>query len=232
VLLRAGIAQRPVFFVHGVAGDVMHLRPLALSLGTERPVYGIQSRGLDPLLTPQERVEDMAEANLVAIRNVQPAGPYSIVGHSFGALVAFEMARRLELEGAEVGALALVEPVVHHRCLSRPARVRFVTSLVAGRARRHQWRVPGSVLPPLQERVERANREAFRAYRPGPYRGDATLLLADGEEAGFCDPLPVWRGAICGTLDLAYMPGGHATVVGEPHAHMVAERLTALLAAS
>jgi len=92
----------------------MHLRPLALALGIDRPVHGIQSRGLDPLLTPQERVEEMADANLAAIRNVQPVGPYSIVGHSFGALVAFEMARRLELEGEEVDALALVEPVVHH----------------------------------------------------------------------------------------------------------------------
>jgi len=110
--------------------------------------------------------------------------------------------------------------------------VRFVTGLVAGRARRHQWRAPGAVLPPLQDRVERANREAFRAYRPGAYRGDVTLLLADGEQAGFCDPLPVWRSAISGTLDLAHVPGGHATVVGEPHAQVVAERLTALLTAT
>ena len=50
----------PLYFMHGAGGVVLIYRELALNLGTDQPVYGLQSQGLDgvrPLLT---RVEDMA----------------------------------------------------------------------------------------------------------------------------------------------------------------------------
>ncbi|CAN8007232.1 unnamed protein product, partial [Ixodes pacificus] len=40
---------------------------------------------------------------------VQPQGPYHIVGYSFGATVAFEMAVQLQGAGAPVGSLVLLD---------------------------------------------------------------------------------------------------------------------------
>ena len=46
-------------------------------------------------------VEEMAAAYVAVIRSVQPTGPYALAGHSFGGLVAFEMARHTGLARAE-----------------------------------------------------------------------------------------------------------------------------------
>jgi thioesterase domain-containing protein len=56
-------------------------------------------------------VEPLAAGHLEAIRAVQPAGPYTLGGWSFGGLVAFEMALRLRAEGHDVGVLALLDAV-------------------------------------------------------------------------------------------------------------------------
>ncbi|KAH6943084.1 hypothetical protein HPB50_015672 [Hyalomma asiaticum] len=40
---------------------------------------------------------------------VQPAGPYHVVGYSFGATVAFEIAIQLQASGASVGSLTILD---------------------------------------------------------------------------------------------------------------------------
>jgi thioesterase domain-containing protein len=41
----------------------------------------------------------MAAAYLAEIRQVQPEGPYNLLGACMGAVVAFEMAQQLRAEG-------------------------------------------------------------------------------------------------------------------------------------
>ncbi|MDO0925913.1 alpha/beta hydrolase [Streptomyces sp. TG1A-8] len=52
----------------------------------------------------------MAAADVAALRAVQPAGPYTLWGYSFGARVAFEAAWLLERAGEEVDHLLLIAP--------------------------------------------------------------------------------------------------------------------------
>jgi len=109
VPIQAGGEHAPLFVVHGMLGNVLHLRHLAQALGPDQPFYGLQARGLDGLETPQDRVEDMASDYLRAIRRVQPHGPYFLGGYSFGGLVAFEMSRQLTAQGEQVAALVLFD---------------------------------------------------------------------------------------------------------------------------
>jgi thioesterase domain-containing protein len=51
----------------------------------------------------------MAERYIQAIRTIQPEGPYSLGGHSFGGRVAFEMTRILEQLGQKVQQLVLLD---------------------------------------------------------------------------------------------------------------------------
>lgn len=51
----------------------------------------------------------MADGYLEAIREVQPDGPYHLLGWSFGGLVAHAMATRLQEEGEEVALLAVLD---------------------------------------------------------------------------------------------------------------------------
>jgi surfactin synthase thioesterase subunit len=54
---------------------------------------------------PFERIEDMAEFYLDALNELQPQGPYILIGYSFGGLVALEMAKCLLDEGRSVALL-------------------------------------------------------------------------------------------------------------------------------
>ena len=112
VLLRPGGPKPPLFLVHPVGGSAHCYRQLAARLEGERPVYGIQARGLAPGEEPHETIEEMAVYYLEQVRRVSPEGPYHLGGWSLGGVVAFEMARRLADEGERVDLLALLDAVV------------------------------------------------------------------------------------------------------------------------
>jgi acetoacetyl-CoA synthetase len=111
VLLRQGsdVSAPPLFIVHGIGGSAMELLPLSRALQTTRSIYGLQARGFYPDEKPLERIEDMAEVYLEAIRALQPQGPYLLAGYSFGGLVGFEMARSLAASGQTVQQLLLLD---------------------------------------------------------------------------------------------------------------------------
>ncbi|HEX8050393.1 MAG TPA: thioesterase domain-containing protein, partial [Solirubrobacterales bacterium] len=101
VSMRPGNDGPPLFLVHSIWGDVLGMRQLAMAMKGEVPVYGLRARGLNPGEEQQSSVEEMAATYVEVIRNFQPEGPYRIAGHSFGGLLAFEMARLLTEQGQE-----------------------------------------------------------------------------------------------------------------------------------
>jgi len=109
VLLAEGRHSPPLFIVHGIGGSVMELRALAQALQIERPVFGVQARGLAPHEEPHASVEEMAREYLEAIQSVQPAGPYLLLGYSFGGWVAYEIARLLRAQGEHVALLGILD---------------------------------------------------------------------------------------------------------------------------
>src|SRR5207248_11020268 len=98
-------SQPPIFCVHGGAGTILHLQPLARRLGTDQPFYGLQARGLYGGEPPHGTVEEMAAHYLDELRGVQPEGPYYLAGYCFGSIVAFEMAQRLVRNDEQVNML-------------------------------------------------------------------------------------------------------------------------------
>jgi thioesterase domain-containing protein/acyl carrier protein len=109
VLLKEGACAPPVYFVHGLGGNVAELFPVARSMSYPGAVLGIQARGLRADERPHLTVEAMAVEYLSAIKARQPQGPYCLCGYSFGGLVAFEMARRLRESGGSVGFVGLID---------------------------------------------------------------------------------------------------------------------------
>ncbi len=99
----------PLFGIPGVGGNVLSLRPLAMALGEAQPFYGLQAVGLDGRETPLSSVEETARANIEAMRAQQPVGPYRLVGHSYGGVIAFEIARQLQAQGERVASLTLLD---------------------------------------------------------------------------------------------------------------------------
>ena len=153
VRLRSGGSGRPLFVVHGIFGNVLQLEALARAVETERPFYALQARGADPEQEPHETISEMADAYMAAIRSVQPAGPYTLGGYSFGGLIAFEMARRFRQQGEEMDLLALFETDVHERYLPLRDSIAYRWQLlrrVADRARSLSARhLPGYLMSKL-----------------------------------------------------------------------------------
>ena len=111
VELQRGDSRPPFYCVHGAGGNVLIYRDLAHRLGSDQPVYGLQSPGLDgkePVLT---RIEDMASFYVSEVRRVQPHGPYFLGGYCMGGTIALEMAQQLKVRGEEVALLALFDTI-------------------------------------------------------------------------------------------------------------------------
>ena len=83
--------------------------PLVKELGPDQPVFGLQASGLEAGEPLSASIEGMASEYLAAIREVQPEGPYHLLGMSSGGLIAFEMAHQIKERGGEAGFLGLLD---------------------------------------------------------------------------------------------------------------------------
>ncbi|MFJ5847119.1 amino acid adenylation domain-containing protein [Streptomyces sp. NPDC092903] len=107
--LRESGELAPLFCVHPAAGYSWCYAGLTSPLGADRPVYGLQARGLDgPDVLPAS-LRAMAADYLDQVRSVRPTGPYHLLGWSFGGVVAHEMAVQLEESGESVETLAILD---------------------------------------------------------------------------------------------------------------------------
>src|SRR5262249_10227318 len=68
VEIRSGGSRRPLFCVHPAGGNVACYAALAHHLGTDRPVYGLEARGLRSGEAPRHAIEEMAAAYVEALR--------------------------------------------------------------------------------------------------------------------------------------------------------------------
>jgi FkbH-like protein len=107
--IQTGGTQPPLFCPQGAGGNVIVYRKLAQLLGEDRPVYGLQARGLDGKEDPYTWIEEMAEDYLLHMRSVQPQGPYFLAGLSSGGRVAFEIAQQLLAQGESVGLVVMFD---------------------------------------------------------------------------------------------------------------------------
>jgi amino acid adenylation domain-containing protein len=118
VEIQKGNSKYPFFCLPGGGGNVLYLHDLARYLGQNQTFYGLQAPGLNGESEPLTQVEDMAAYYIQAIQTVQPSGPYFLGGHSFGGIVAYEMAQQLVKSGHEVALVAILDapaPVASHK---------------------------------------------------------------------------------------------------------------------
>jgi amino acid adenylation domain-containing protein len=107
VILRSGGAARPLFCVAPAGGMVMGLGRLAERIASDRAVYALQSYELRD--DGGTLIETVARRYVAAMREVQPQGPYLLVGRCLGSVIALEAAQQLHSQGEQVDLLALLD---------------------------------------------------------------------------------------------------------------------------
>jgi thioesterase domain-containing protein len=112
-------SKTPLWLIHPGVGEILVFIGLSHHLvDDDRPVYALRAPGFDPGQKPFDSVEDAVTTYHEAITKHQPQGPYAIAGYSYGSMLAYEVAKRLESEsGATVqftGSFNL-PPHIKHR---------------------------------------------------------------------------------------------------------------------
>ncbi|MGG7569782.1 amino acid adenylation domain-containing protein [Streptomyces sirii] len=119
--LRTTGSAPPLFCVHPVLGLSWNYAALLGNVGAERPLYGLQARGITEPHARPASIEEMAEDYVARVRAVQPKGPYHLLGWSLGGTVAHAMAQLLEKDGQQVAFLALLDSYPAHDIAKDPA---------------------------------------------------------------------------------------------------------------
>ena len=248
-------SKPPFFCIHGLGGEVLCFRELALHLGSDQPFYGLQPQGLDEKHPFHTRIEDMATHYIQEIQTLQPDGPYFLGGYSFGGIVAFEMARQLQQQGEEVGILVMVDscrPGYSWRS-SFLKRVFLHLNNIIQEGPTYLWQKSGKWSywrkQRLQNRYKRylegvlnlpgtdkhlkiidINTQAISEYIFSPYLGRGILLRTEDQNRSEAigvqyDPQFGWGDLVAGGLDIHYLPGSHLEVLKEPYVQVLAETL-------
>jgi enterobactin synthetase component F len=105
-------AQRPLFCIHPMAGISFGFSSLLRHLDPTLPIYGLQSRALRDGETLPTSIEEIAADYLVEIRQIQPCGPYRLMGRSLGGLIGHSIAEQMLADGEEVEFLAMIDSYV------------------------------------------------------------------------------------------------------------------------
>ncbi|WP_406641792.1 amino acid adenylation domain-containing protein [Amycolatopsis sp. WGS_07] len=119
--IRPAGTKPPLFCLHAGLGLSLPYLGLAAHL-PDRPVYGLQSPGISGTEQFPDSVEQVAEDYLHHIRRLQPHGPYHLLGWSYGGLLAFELAVRLESAGETVGSLSILDSYPQDGTEAAPSR--------------------------------------------------------------------------------------------------------------
>ena len=104
VAIQPNGSKPPLFCIAPLGSSVLIYRDLAMSLGDDQPVYGLQDTGIC-----STRIEDMADHYIAQIRTIQSDGPYFLAGLSAGGVVSWEIAQRFVAQGQKVALLALFD---------------------------------------------------------------------------------------------------------------------------
>ncbi|TCK59161.1 non-ribosomal peptide synthetase [Curtobacterium sp. PhB136] len=120
----ADSTEEALFCVAGAGALGLTYVPLTRRLGG-RAVYAFQQHGLERRSVPDWSIDAMARRYVELMRVVQPRGPYTLIGHSFGGLVAIEMAAILTAAGQEVRRVVLLDTYLPEQSAEQADRVEF-----------------------------------------------------------------------------------------------------------
>ncbi|GAB2649147.1 alpha/beta fold hydrolase [Saccharopolyspora gloriosae] len=221
----AAPGPRLVCFPHA-GGAASYYFPMSKALAPDVEVLAVQypgrqDRRAEPCLTS---VEEIAERALDGLRGWAAEGPLTLFGHSMGASVAFEVARRLEAGGTPVRALFASGRAAPHRTRNEGVHALddqdFVAALTA---------LDGSTTAVLaNEELLRMVMPSLRAdyraaetytYRPGSDVSCPVVALIGADDPKVtADEASAWQERTSGSFELHTFPGAHFYLNAEAEA--------------
>ncbi len=222
VVVEAGDPEGdPLFMVYADVVALPALRYLAPALPGYR-IWGMAQGRQTLEFDRSQSVEDIAGELLPLILERQPEGPVTLAGHSFGGILAYEMARQLEGAGRQVQLLALLDvsaPGQLRRRLWKQPQQRLRLAL--------DGRVPARLIdmvskrPPVREGEDHFDYDGAIAiqlrYRPSGASAPLLLLTTTRSWEPRRPTFLGWDRVHRGRLLQRGVPGDHLSMLLEPN---------------
>jgi thioesterase domain-containing protein len=110
VPIRAAGTGAPVLLLPGAGGSPVYFESLAQRLGAGRPIWAVQWQPEETAHPPADLIPALAERCLLELgQRLAPAAGLHLVGHSFGGLLAYELAVRLNQAGRPPLGLYIID---------------------------------------------------------------------------------------------------------------------------
>ena len=178
--------KTPIFFVHTANTGAEAYVPLANKLPKDQPFYAVEPHNIFSETGPIRGIEKLAAQYIRYIQKVSPNGPYILGGWSFGAVVAYEMARQLRQNGKTVENVYLLDPIIEHTQQEKElTRQLMETSFFQGYLNNDPLFGRFKKLGFMDKLVQNNKQvlEDMFAYTPHSYDGPVTLFKATRLEA-------------------------------------------------
>ncbi len=214
VNLKSGINNNtPIFFIHPGNGSLFHYQIFLMNLEVPNPIWGIENPIFANSYKPFVSIEAMAGYYVKKIQQLQPQGPYFLVGWSFGGVVAFEIAKQFELIGEKVSNITLIDSWAKYSNNLRNEV--YFKNIYAKDFYEFDDNKKLFLLNLLRNRFE-----LLLNYCPQPIKSDITLFKAtiiDEQFIQVADPLNHWGNFSTKNIEVVSVRGNHWTIMDAPH---------------
>jgi len=225
--LRTHGSRRPLFCIHHAGGVSWSYSRLITHIPSDYPIYGLQARSLRWRAALPQSLHDVALDYLHLIRQIQPAGPYNLLGWSFGGLVAHAIATQLQTMGEAVSLLALLDSYppsnenAAHLCADSQGDREILSEGMVEASIQNMLdilRREGAKFSTLNELQYMAitdtfkmNNRLMRTFSPRQFVGDILLFVA--KEGKTALPHEVWSPYVSGRINVRCIDCAHEAMM-------------------
>lgn len=236
-------SRPPLFAVHTIS-----LLDLPKHLGKDQPLYFLRygmagENSNSPVRLP--KLIELASHYIKEMQQVQPSGPYHLIGFSFGGMITYEMACQLVTNGHQVNLVGLLDTYIkrekqllpYHRIIKnfftrlRPSRLLvLVKSKITDLVMPYKY---GADFWPHIYTTDLPDWACINGYHPKRYNGNRiTLFKGDPSETmlySHAPPEQEWKKLLGERLEIQQVIGSHIEICKEPNVKILAEKLIACM---
>lgn len=194
---------------------------LLRELDPQRPLYCLQTidaRSEKPLPTS---IEEAAQEYLAIIREIQPVGPYHLLGWSFGGLLAHIIACSLQRDRQEVSLLAILDACPPKKGVAQSAADLELDWMPEEDPRPNYFALSPERRQRVWELIKYFAKLEF-GFPPYTFEGDILLFTPSERDRTIWQ---LWEPHVAGRINVQQIECKYREVVDSKHLRLIGRRL-------